>query len=483
MTRKISDGMKKYYLSQFNPFRHSRWDHTRVGIQIGEKQIKLVVLKKRDGKWELAHRIDKPLPGGLVQNGKVMQPERLGFMIREMFVQNGIKKKSVSVFVEELPFFIRHIHLPPMSKKETRRAIRYRAYTEIPVDPDDLFYRFYPYPNRQNEEGKQDFIVVAVYRSMITPVLKALHAAGLIIYSFGLEPESLYLGLRHHGVFEQVDHTVLIVRTDTKQMMLAVFSGGKIMYSRYRPLTSNPEDLEQEIERTLLSWNGKHTQNRIQEVILLGDQANWQDIKDRIRNFIPIPVQVFEQPFTACSGVALKERDEINLYGDDHALPWKKGITRLAPLALILFIVAGHFIYQYRTYQSLQTDVIRLKQDINQHRSIVAWTEQNTRLKTVKEQLDQQLAEIRKRDASPLTVIDIVVSQQPEGVILSQVAFTIDEIHITGIAPSQKEVLLYLEELQQDPRLSYVQLKNASTGTSGTLFSISIKRNREDVIQ
>ena len=102
----------------------------------------------------------------------------------------------------------------------------------------------------------------------------------------------------------------MIVRTDTQRMLLAIYNNGKLVKSRYVPFSLDKSEWEEEIQRTIVSWNGKNQHNRIQEVLLLGEKEHWDEVKQRIEEFMPLSVRLVTSPFTACLGISLKNPDE-----------------------------------------------------------------------------------------------------------------------------------------------------------------------------
>ena len=133
-----------------------------------KKSIKIVELKRSKSRWETKQTIIEELPQGMVKEGKILKPELLGLKIKEVFTQHKINVKKVSVLIEELPFFIRKIHLPDMSKKEREQAILYNTQLEIPVNPSELTIRYSLLKRENLNEGKQyEYNIFAVYSSII----------------------------------------------------------------------------------------------------------------------------------------------------------------------------------------------------------------------------------------------------------------------------------------------------------------------------
>jgi len=174
----------------------SRW-RTKTGIQIGERHIRAVVVQKKGGEWVTVKQAADSLPGGIVRGGEVLQPHLLGLRLKSLLRENGIRAGRVSVFLEDLPLFVRRFAFPPMTKGELARAVAYKMKLELPVDPDDFFIRHVPLGAMRGGEGGQpeEHAVVAVRKSAVRKLEEALRSAGLSALAVGLEPEAVYRGL------------------------------------------------------------------------------------------------------------------------------------------------------------------------------------------------------------------------------------------------------------------------------------------------
>lgn len=452
---------------------------TKVGIQIGEQHIKLVVIRRKRKEWVILKEMMEKLPKDIVKNGEVLQPEILGLKIKNILLTNKIRANHVSVFIEELLFFVRQIRLPKMPKKEVQKAIEYKAQLEIPVDVNDLIIRYYPLERQVSEDGEslEQYVLIAVYKSMIEKLVKAIHAAGLSIHVLGLEPESIYQGLTYKDKTYDFHKNVLIGRIDTNRMMLSVFTNGKLVYSRYLPFNLTKQDWEQEIERTIISWEATHRDQPLHEIILLGEKEYWGEIKQRIEEFIPKKVHIITSPFTACLGIALEYPMGTNFYYKSPPIPVFSG----APLylkagLLLLLLLAASGIYQYGAMFMLQNDIRVLKDNIYNNKEMEAIAVQKTRLLDIDRTLKQVVNDFEVRHADPLFAVRLLANNQPPETTISRIHYTRKEIVLSGQAAKQSEVMLFLKELQEDASLANVRLVQSSESGDDYRFSIRMEK-------
>lgn len=451
----------------------------RVGIQIGEKSIKIVELKRSKGRWETKQTVIEELPQGMVKEGKILKPELLGLKIKELFTNHKIKVKKVSVLIEELPFFIRNIHLPNMSKKEREQAIYYNTQLEIPVDPSELTIRYSLLKREDSTAGKQyEYIIFAVYSSIIEKVVQAIRAANLSIYTFGLEPDAIYQGLKEKKIMEESRDSFMIVRTDTQRMLLAIYNNGKLVKSRYVPFSLDKGEWDQEIQRTIVSWNGKNQHNRIQEVLLLGEKEHWDEVKQRIEEFMPLSVRLVTSPFTACLGISLKNPDENDFYTDQLLFDtdqFSVSAKIMIPMVTLVVITLSYILIMPLI---LQHEINDFRGKVTQSYEVTDLVRENKLLRVKNENLVGIKENIEQKQLDILTFIRTVASYQPVKLQITEMIFSEELVSFSGKSTNQDDVIVFFKELQKDPQFQNAQLTQSSEGTDGVQFVIEINKKQ-----
>lgn len=451
---------------------------SKVGIQIGDSKLKVILLEReKNGQWTAKKEITEKLADDLVSEGKILQPEILGFKIKETLVNNNIKEKMASVFIEELPFFVRQIQLPKVPKKELKETIHYKAQIEFPVDIKDLNLQ-YSLIDSKIVDGKlqEEYMVIAVYRSLIDKALQTFKQAGLVIETFGLEPEAIYNGLKHKNILDQIEGSLLLVRKDAKRMMLAVYSQDKLMYSRYIPISSVfDDDDNDEITRTILSWNGKHSKDGIKAVALLGEEEIWKRTEQEIKSFMPfLEVKTITSPFTACLGISLTaaSKDHLNISPDKESINLRKN-------KVLIYSFVGIIVLLLLFFASAE---LKLRNDIKTLQTNIEESNKLVNLITLREQLikDKQNLELIKSKSSQdhidvVPLINKIKKYQPASVELSKIIFSKNLIMLVGTGDTQEAVMTFYKKLQTDKEYANVHLKQSSMSNQDVTFTIDIQ--------
>lgn len=454
----------------------------RTGVQIGEKEIRVVIEQKQRGKWRVIFHESEPLPEGCVKNGQVVEPDKLGLAIKEFFLKKNIRETHVAVFVEEIPFFIRHIDLPKMYKKELASAIQFRAQMEFPVNPEDLIIRYYPLEKRQRKKIKRDevqgeYILIAMDKSMVKSIVEAIHHAGLTLSSLTIEPISIYHGiLRNEELKKQLQENVLIIRTDTSRMMLAIFSKGKLVYSRYLPFSTGKQDWEQEISRTLISWNSIERHASIDQIIVYGQQEHEEKVRKHIEEILmSISLLHISDPYLPCRG--LFEKKEAVFYVDRVAFKLlKKTPLYVYALVLITGFMFFSLLYQYGSQAYLRTSIVRLQGNINENGKIVKLLEKQSELTKIKTSVLKSEREVLAQHTDPIQIYNLIAPSTPGMVTFTQINFDHESIKLTGRTGDTGSLIQYYLFLQQNANLKEVTMNNAAGGRGGIEFSFEMKR-------
>lgn len=453
----------------------------KTGVQIGEEQIRVIVEQKHRRKWKVIHNETEPLPEGIVKNGQILKPDKLGLAIKELLLKKNIRETHVSVFVEEAPFFIRHIDLPQINKKELASAIQFRAQTEFPVNPEELVIRYYPmekHVGKKRDEVQGEYVLVAMDKTLVNNIAEAIHNAGLTLFSLTIEPISIYKGiLLDQELNGQLQENLLLIRTDTSRMMLAIFSKGKMVYSRYLPFSTGKQDWEQEISRTLMSWNSGEGHARIEQIIVFGEKEHEEAVRKHIEEIMSISLLHISDPYLPCRGLTIKKAVEVNFYVDRVAFKLlKKTPLYVYALVLITGFMFFSLLYQYGSQAYVRASIGRLQGNINERTEISQLLQKQKDLQEMQTSVLKSAREVSNQHIDPIQTYRLIAPATPGTITFTQFNFDNQSIKVSGRTGDTQSLISYYLYLQQNPNLMNVKLNNASGGTGGIEFSFEMNR-------
>jgi type IV pilus assembly protein PilM len=121
-----------------------------------------------------------PLPADAVREGEVLDEDALAETLRELF-RDGRLGKEVRVGVANQRTVLRTLELPPVGDgKELDAAVRFQAQEQVPMPLNNAVLDFHALGVHDTPEGpRQQVVLVAAQRDMVSRLLSAVRGAGL----------------------------------------------------------------------------------------------------------------------------------------------------------------------------------------------------------------------------------------------------------------------------------------------------------------
>jgi type IV pilus assembly protein PilM len=156
-------------------------EKTQLGLDIGEKRIKLVMLKKEGNMYRVTAYGSMKTPPGTVDGGVISDPARLGEALRGLVQKTGINPNSpLASAVSGQQVYTRLLSLPRMRMEELRQAALFQAAGFLPLSIDDVTADIYPVREYSDADGhKTEVLFVATRTSQVDSLLEACRIAGL----------------------------------------------------------------------------------------------------------------------------------------------------------------------------------------------------------------------------------------------------------------------------------------------------------------
>ncbi|MCJ7604546.1 MAG: hypothetical protein MUO19_00740 [Dehalococcoidales bacterium] len=146
--------------------------------------MKALCLKgRRVRKWQSA-----PLEEGLVRDGLILQPARVGAVIDTLLKDMGVPRNRVIAGIAGLSFTYRFLSLPRMKPAALGEAILRAVKKEISIPPEELNLSWQAVSGTREE---QTFFVLGVPKNLMVPAEETLKAARIEPYLMDLRPLAL----------------------------------------------------------------------------------------------------------------------------------------------------------------------------------------------------------------------------------------------------------------------------------------------------
>src|SRR5436190_10568620 len=194
--------------------------------------------------------------------------------IRTALVKTGVSGPRGVLVVSRGQALLRELELPAGTPDELVAMVRFQVEREMPLPLDQVRYS---YVETGRSEGKVRIQVAAVPREVLDPAVTAVEAAGMkiagaYVSSFGL--------LSLYGKSE----AAALVEVSGSEAEILVTNQGRMELSRTAPLEEgySPQDVAQEIHRTLQSYASRAPGQEVGKIVLAGEGQDASDLANAV---------------------------------------------------------------------------------------------------------------------------------------------------------------------------------------------------------
>ena len=153
-------------------------------LNISSQEIKIAAVSGRKVKsWT-----SRKLESGIVQDGRVVDPERLGETIAHLFKTQKLSRNKVVAALSGLPYTHRIIQFPLIKESQVEEAIMRALPDEFNIPVEDLYLSWARLAS--GPEGV-DYFVLGVDRDLVDSLVQAMRLAGIKDWSMDLKPLAL----------------------------------------------------------------------------------------------------------------------------------------------------------------------------------------------------------------------------------------------------------------------------------------------------
>ena len=481
-----------------------------VTLSISSSDIRFLAMKgRRVKKWG-----SMPLEPGLVRDGDILNPQKVGRAISDLFQSMEIPRENVIASVTGLSFTYRTLSLPRMKSAITSEAIYRAAAKEMPLPLDEL-YLSWQVTSREGDEVS--YFVLGVPRNLIDAVKETLVEAGIRSYLIDLKPLALTRAAN------QADGLIAALEADCFDIIL-VARGIPIIMHTITPreggasLEDNVRRLVDGLSKTIEFHNSTHPENPLNPqtpLFLAGQLMVDTGILEILRTQIEYPVEILTPPiefpphlpvalYATNMGLALREVSpktvtrfremSFKVLPDKRkakakTMPWRYLFPALALLVIGALLLP---LYQMRKGAVAETTALRaeltgISQELRLAREAADKARQEEEeIKAAIEEVTAEIAALEEErldilgDVGDFTVNLEVVSQAsssvPSWLAVTSIGIGEGQIIVEGEAEDPFSVVGYVTSLEAQGDFSEVRIAEIGEGdgSSGVSFRLFI---------
>lgn len=211
---------------------------SRVALDIGDSSVLALIASGGSGRLKLCGCYERPLPQGLVADGEITDVDLVARELRAFAAEHGLKRRTVNIAVGNQKVIVRNIDMPEMTQEELRSAIEFQASDYIPIPVDEVVLDFLVLGKRVTTNGaaRQEVLLVAAQKAMISMFTAALRQAGFKIAGIDVTSLALVRALIPSPSFladpSETQACCVIADVSTSVSTLVVVVGDLLKFSR-----------------------------------------------------------------------------------------------------------------------------------------------------------------------------------------------------------------------------------------------------------
>ena len=476
-----------------------------VTLYIDDTSLRLLVAKgKQVEKWA-----DLPLEPGLVRDGVVVDEVKVAAKIKQALKAQKVKARKVIAGLSGLCCLSRPITLPRLPKSMLAEAVRREAERVLPLPMEQLYilWQILPIPGEQMQ-----VFLAALRRNATDAMIKTLRQAGLDPYIIDIKPVALARVVN--------EATAIIVDVGSTELDIVVMVDGVPQPIRTLSLPSEAVSLSQklptikeELDRTIKFYNSNHPEKPLDPGITIfasGELAQEPDVCQSLANQLKYSVLPLASPLQCPEGLApSRYMVNIGLALKEVSLPRAKAnfsvvnfnalpeVYRpkapslnkilIAPTIIIMAIAVLGYLVMLVQSTSANTASLQAQLDTTSQLMAQKFAEQQAQNKEIAE-LEGNIAELEVTYNALSTVLNnfgrqreivngdlkVTTSALLSSVDLSSISHASVELTISGMSPSEMDVLAYASALRKSGRFSQVIVSGIEKTEDGVLFKLSL---------
>jgi len=206
-----------------------------VGIDIGHSSVAMAQVEPSGNTLRILHLGKAPVPPDTVADGVVVDPDAMGYAIRDLMRELGISATMANVAVAGPAVVVRTVKMPVMSEDALRKSIRFEAGRYVPSSIEESYIDFEIVG--ESDDGQMSVLIVASPRDMVESKVRAVQSAGLDVENVEVEAFAQFRALVEADDLSDFEsHTVALVDVGGEATEVTVVDHGAFSLTRSIPI-------------------------------------------------------------------------------------------------------------------------------------------------------------------------------------------------------------------------------------------------------
>ena len=208
-----------------------------IGVDFGSDCLRMAQVENQGGEYRLVAAASADVPANIRQDPAA----RVNFFAdtcRELLAQGNFRGRRAVLGLPAASMYIQHLRMPKLDDEETRKALPWEARGKLPIDPSHALLRHMVAGEvYQDQEPKNEVILMAANRELVNQLLAAAARARLDVVGMNVEPKALVDCFAHvYRRKTDVDITNCFLDIGCTASRAIVSRGSQILFARVIPV-------------------------------------------------------------------------------------------------------------------------------------------------------------------------------------------------------------------------------------------------------
>jgi type IV pilus assembly protein PilM len=162
-----------------------------IGVDFGSDCLRLAQVQFAGNEYRLVAAASADVPSHIRHNPSA----RMAFFVettRDLLVQGNFHTRQAVLALPAASMHIQHLRMPRLDEAETKKALPLEARGKLPIDPSQALLRHMIAGEvYQDQEPKNEVIVMAAAREFVNQLLAAAAKARLDVIGMNVEPKAM----------------------------------------------------------------------------------------------------------------------------------------------------------------------------------------------------------------------------------------------------------------------------------------------------
>jgi len=288
-----------------------------IGLEIDDCEVRAVELEKKRGNIYLLNWGRMTIEPGLVKDGIINEPQKLGLSISKLWNERKFKSTSVVLGVSNQGVLVRFAYFPKIPKNKLDKFIRFQSQEFLPVPLDTIVFDYSVVGEVvDNEDNKKlHVLLVGAKKDMINGYIQTLNFAKLEPLDIEVSPLALLRSINKEDKRKVV--AVVDINYGLSSIVVSEFGVPKLARMVQSNMTlaakmsaCSVEDIisgqKEFLPETLAVWSeilageihtsigyylAQRNSRDVDKIILSGRGANYTGLAENLKDMLNVPVE------------------------------------------------------------------------------------------------------------------------------------------------------------------------------------------------